>query len=85
MGIFKKISEIFRKIVIGYVFYTFPLTLIGFVIIPKPQMPAIPAELMNYVQDVIYSNTLYSIAFAQIVLWILISWLFSISMFFQEQ
>ena len=80
MGIFKKIIEVFRKIVIGYVFYTFPLTLIAFFIIPKP--PTLPEITDDFLQNVIYSSTLYSIALNQILLWILISWLFSISMLF---
>jgi hypothetical protein len=84
MGIFKKIIEVFRKIVIGYVFYTFPLTLIAFVIIPKPPMPAKFEEVMNYIQKAVSSSTLYSIALDQILLWMLISWLFSISMFFSK-
>ena len=84
MGILKKIIEIFRKIVIGYVYYTFPLTLIAFFIIPKPQGPAKSEEVVNYILNAISSSTLYRIAFAQFVLWILISWLFSITMFFSR-
>lgn len=84
MGILKKIIEIFRKIVIGYIFYTFPLTLIAFFIIPKPQGPAEYEEVLNYILNAISSSTVYRIAFAQFVLWILISWLFSISMLFSR-
>jgi len=84
MGILKKIIEIFRRIVIGYIFYTFPLTLIAFVIVPKPQGPAEFDEVVNYILNAISSSTLYRIAFAQFVLWILISWLFSISMLFSR-
>ena len=84
MGIFKKTIEIFRKIVIGYVFYTFPVTLIAFVIIPRPQPLSSLAEGMKFLHDVILSNTLYSVALAQLLIWILTSWFLSISMFFSK-
>lgn len=80
MKILKKISEIFRKIVIGYVFYTFILTLIAFVILPKPQSP-FPAEPMNYV-SIIFSSPLYIAATVQIFIWTLTSLILSVSMFF---
>ena len=73
MGILKKILEIFRKIVIGYIFYTFPLSLIGFLIIPGPPGTATEfEEVVNHVLNAVSSNTLYGIAFTQIILWILI-------------
>ena len=81
MGIFKKIAEIFRKIVIGYVFYTSVLTLIAFIIIPEPQ-PGSTDEIMNYVFNVILSSPLYSAALVQIIIWNLTSLILSISMFF---
>ncbi len=79
MGIFKKVTEIFREIVVGYVYYTFPVTLVGFFIIVK------------YVDDTskiwepsygAFLNTLIYISGTQFIIWTAISLLFSISMFF---
>lgn len=87
MGIFKKIAEIFRKIAIGYVFYTFLLTLIGFLIIVSyslPYSPVPPEDLSKFFNDVILNNPICIIAAIQLAIWILISFLFSITMFFSR-
>jgi hypothetical protein len=84
MGTFKKMIEIFRKIVIGYVFYTFILTVIGFFIFPEPPQSHSPDEFLNFVYDVVLSNTPYKIVVAQIFIWTLTSWFLSISMFFSK-
>ena len=83
MGIFKKITEIFRKIVIGYVYYTFPLTLIGFFILAK-YIKDDPQEFLMQPYYGAFLNTLIYISMAQFIIWTVISLLFSISMFFSR-
>ena len=83
MGIFKKIIEIFRKIVIGYIFYTFPLTLLGCVIIAK-YTQGNPEEFLQEPYYAAFLNNLIYIAMAQFGIWTLISLLFSITMFFSR-
>ena len=82
MHILKKISEIFRKIVIGYVFYTFPVTLIGLFICIKYHV----VDLSKFLQPSygVFINTLIQISGIQIAIWTLIAWLFSITMFFSK-
>ena len=87
MGIFKKITEIFRKIVIGYVYYSFPLTLIGLFILASylpPDLPGYNEEMNEVIMDVIAKNPLCIICAAQFFIWTLISLLFSITMFFSR-
>lgn len=76
MVIFNKIAKTFRKIVIGYVFYTFPATLIGFFILAK-YVDASPSYG-------VFLKILIYIAMAQFAIWTLVSLLFSISMFFSK-
>lgn len=85
MGIFNKVIEIFRKIVIGYVFYTFPLTLMVFLILPyfaKGKQELIGWLTLPYYG--VFINTLARIAIYQFVIWIMVSLLFSITMFFSK-
>jgi hypothetical protein len=78
MTAFKTVKEIFRKIVMGYVYYTFPLTLIGFFILAK-YMKDNPEPYYGS-----FLNTLISISLAQLIIWSAISLLFFISMFFSR-
>ena len=83
MGILKNISEIFRKIVIGYVFYTFPVTLMGCLILAK-YIKDNPFEFLQQPYYGAFLNTIIYVAMAQFVIWTLISCLFSITMFFSK-
>ena len=79
MDTFRKVVDISRKIVIGYVFYTFLLTLMAFVILPKLQTKS-TAEVM----DLILSNPIYTVAVVQIFIWSLTSCFLSFFMFFSK-
>ena len=59
MKIFKKIIEVFRKIVIGYIFYTFPLTLLGCVIIAKYTQGNPEEFLQQPYYDVFLNNIIF--------------------------
>jgi len=84
MKILKKTIEIFRKIIVGYIFYTFLLTVIAIILVPKPPGTGSDEEIMNYVNNVIFNNTFNSIAMAQIMVWHLVSLFYSVSMLFSR-
>jgi uncharacterized membrane protein YeaQ/YmgE (transglycosylase-associated protein family) len=67
--------KIFKKIVIGYVFYTFPVTLVGLLIIDIYDLPP------SYG---VFLNTICYIVGAQIAIWVLTSLPLTISMFFSR-
>jgi len=85
MGTFKKIAEKLRKLVMGYVFYTFPLTLIAFFILPRLVEGHSEKFLMHPHNGYgVILSTLTYIAIYQFMIWIPISLLFSITMFFSR-
>ena len=87
MGIFKKIAEIFRKIIIGYVYYSFPLTVIAFMICGKYLAPYLKSDpSFQWEQNYgILLNTLIHISIAQALIWIPMSLLFVITLFFSRK
>ena len=87
MGILKKFTEISRKIVIGYIFYTFPLTLVGLLIFVSyvlPDLPRSDEEVIKVFTEVVAKNPLCIIFGILIFVWTLISLFFSITMFFSK-
>ena len=82
MEILKKIADRSRKIITGYVYYSFPLTLMGFFIFNKYKIDE-PSKFLQPSYGV-FLNTLIQIAGVQVFTWILISLLFSVTLFFSS-
>ena len=66
--------NLFKKIVIGFVFYTFPLAIVGFLIIGLYENSIIPSI-----------NGLYLLSLVHAAFWILITFLLTIAMFFSKK
>ena len=77
MKILKKTATICKKVIIGYAFYAFPVTLIGFLIIAAGGTfpPSYEGVLLNQICFILL---------AQSILWTLISLFLSISMLFSR-
>jgi hypothetical protein len=65
--------NLFKKIVIGFVFYTFPLALVGFVIIGVYERTMMPTLAAPYLVTLIYS-----------LMWTLVTFFLTVSMFFSK-
>ena len=77
MKILKKIAAIFKKVIIGYAFYTFPVTLIGFLILAAGGTfpPSYEGVLLNKICFVLVAQSMF---------WTMISLFLSISMLFSR-
>lgn len=70
--------NLFKKIVIGFVFYTFPLAIVGFLFIGLYENSIIP-HIKPYITG------LYAITLVHAVFWTLIVLLLTIAMFFSKR
>lgn len=70
--------NLFKKIVIGFVFYTFPLAIVGFLIIGLYENSTIP-HIKPYI------NSLYLLTLLHAAFWTLITFFLTIAMFFSKR